>query len=240
MAGERLGRHAGRKVEPHGISEPREPRPLATGELTGVRHDRRHQLFLREPTRQELKRLGIPERLSRPAPKAPRPRRQATHFLDEAGPDHPPHALFDPARQIVAVASDRHHERPPSPVPPAPLALEFGDGRPGEFPDLKRPGDAAEVVRMDAGGGRRVNLRQPRVEGRRAAGIGLGLESRPQFGIGRRPLKEALQQGLEVKRGAAGDDGRAAAGVRIGDGVLGRAQPPGGGERLAGSATSTK
>ena len=72
-----------------------------------------------------------------------------------------------------------------------------------------------------------VHLRQARVQGSGPVGLGLGTEARANPLVRGRPFEQALQQGLQVERRPAGDDGDAAAGAHVGDGGVGQLDPPG-------------
>jgi len=60
-------------------------------------------------------------------------------------------------------------------------------------------------------GGLRVALLQPRVKGLRAQGLRLGAQPVSHPGVARIRAEQATQQSLDVKPGAADNDGRLAA-----------------------------
>ncbi len=86
------------------------------------------------------------------------------------------------------------------------LALQRGDGPAGHRQHLQRAQDTEGVVRVQPRGGRRVVLRQPRVQGGRPEGLGLGAQARTHIRIAGVRLEEAVQQGLDVEPGAADHD----------------------------------
>ena len=82
------------------------------------------------------------------------------------------------------------------------LDLELAQRPAGQLDDLQRPDDPPPVVGMQPGRGRRVEPRQPVVQGGVALGLGLLLQPSPQLGIGPRPGEQPAEEGLQVQRRA--------------------------------------
>ena len=100
---------------------------------------------------------------------------------------------------------------------PAPLALPVAQRTPGLLPDLQRTHDPLAIVRVDASRRRRVDLRELRVQLRRAFALVALLQRRPHGHIDVRALEQAVHERLVVEGRAADEQCALAPGRDVGE-----------------------
>ncbi|CAM2152120.1 hypothetical protein PT2222_270122 [Paraburkholderia tropica] len=132
---------------------------------------------------------------------------QHLHLVDQTRREHCVEALLDAPVQHRAV---RRFERDGHEAVARGLvvaARRRGQQRrhrlPGQHPDFERALDALRVVRREARGRGRIDLREARVQRGPAVAGGLGVELRAHGGIGARQIVQTLCERLVVEHRAA-------------------------------------
>ena len=128
------------------------------------------------------------------------PLEQAAHFLHKTGGEHGLDAEVNPLMEHVPRPEQHEHAAASGRAAFFELRLQMADRPPRGAVDLQRANDTPLVMRVQLGGGQRVDLLQAFVQRRQAGLLEFFLDRVAELPIRRRAAEDAAQQGLQIQR----------------------------------------
>ncbi len=123
---------------------------------------------------------------------------QGANFVDEAVVEHLHDAAVDPRAKFFARALERE-DRDAGRGRAVVLVLKGAERPSGGRGDFQGANDPPLVVRVQARGRERIELREPRVQGRAPLQAGLGFKLLAEVRVGAGPFEQTAKQGLEIE-----------------------------------------